>query len=778
MHRYKTNMIGVVVLLFLIQTIIAQQKHTISGYVRDENGEELIGANVYTNALGAGTVTNGYGFYSLTLPQGKYQLNISYIGYEPTSEEINLTEDLRIDVPLEPTSEFIEEVQITAERKDANVRSVEMSKTKLPMKTIKKIPVLMGETDIIKTIQLLPGVQMVGEGNSGFFVRGGAVDQNLILLDEATVYNPSHIGGFFSVFNGDAIKNVELYKGGIPAKYGGRLSSVLDIRMNEGSNQKFGAIGGIGAISSRATIDGPLFSEKGSFIVSGRRTYIDLFFPLFNQPQLDETSAYFYDLNGKVNYRINENNRVFLSAYTGRDVAKFSEFFEMSYGNITGTMRWNHVFNNKLFANYSVIFSNFDYRLGTPEGAFAFEWNANVIDKSFKNDYTWFVNPQNTIKFGFQAIHHTIKPGHGDPVDGSVFVPQSLPHNYGLENGIFIENEQDIDSRLTIQYGLRFSSFHNIGEGTIYNFNENFQVVDSTVHNSGNFFNNFTGLEPRLGIRYAVGKNNSVKASYNRMYQYIHLATNTTSSTPLDVWFMSNPNIKPQNADQVAAGYFHNIGDNAYELSAEVYYKKMHDAIDFKDHANLLLNEHFDGELRRGSAYSYGLELYARKQEGAFTGWVSYTLSKTRRKIEGINDGREYPTPYDRPHDLKIVSSYDITNRLNISANWVYATAMPYTVATDWAKHENLWYPVFSERNAVRLPGTDYHRLDISATWKNKPNKKLESSWTLSVYNAYNRHNLYSIVYEEREDGTSGPPVMNKMYLFGIIPTITWNFQF
>jgi hypothetical protein len=772
-----TTYIGVVVLLFSLQKLVAQQKSTVSGYVRDEGGEELIGANVYINTAGAGTVTNVYGFYSLTLPEGEYDLKVSYVGYEGAAEKVALNEDIRVDFSLEPTSEFIEEVEITAERKDANVRNVEMSKTKLPMKTIKKIPVLMGETDIIKTIQLLPGVQMVGEGNSGFFVRGGAVDQNLILLDEAVVYNPSHIGGFFSVFNGDAIKNVELYKGGIPAKYGGRLSSVLDIRMNEGSNQKFGAVGGIGAISSRATFEGPLFTDKASFIVSGRRTYIDLFFPLFNEPALDETSAYFYDLNGKVNYRINENNRIFLSAYSGRDYAKFSEFFQMDYGNITGTMRWNHVFSNKLFANYSIIFSNYDYSLGTPEGAFAFDWNANVIDKSFKNDYTWFVNPQNTIKFGFQAIYHTIKPGYANPMEGSVFVPQSLPHTYGLENGIFVENEQDLTTDITFQYGLRFSSFHNIGKGTIYNFNENYQVVDSTVHSSGSFFHDYSGFEPRLGIRYSVGTNNSIKASYNRTYQYIHLATNTTTSTPIDVWFMSNPNIKPQHADQVAAGYFHNFGNNAVEVSAEVYYKKMYDAVDFKDHASLLLNEHFDGELRRGSAYSYGLELYARKQEGKFTGWISYTLSKTRRKIQGINDGKEYPTPYDRPHDLKIVGSYDVTERLNISANWVYATAMPYTVAVGWGKHENLWHPVFSDRNAVRLPGTDYHRLDASVTWKNKSFKRFESSWTLSAYNAYNRHNLYSIVYEEREEG-GGPPVMNKMYLFGIIPTITWNFKF
>ncbi len=765
------------ILLLYSALAMGQDKHTIDGYIKDQNGEELIGANVFVGDGSVGTITNFYGYYSLTLEKGEYDVTVSFIGYEPKTERIRLNKDLKFNPMLTPATKTIDEIEITAERKDANVRELKMSTEKLPIKTIKKIPVLMGETDIIKSIQLLPGVQTVGEGNSGFFVRGGAVDQNLILLDEATVYNPAHIGGFFSVFNGDAIKNVELYKGGIPAYFGGRLSSVLDIRMNEGNNQRFSAVGGIGAISSRLTMEGPLFNEKTSFIVSGRRTYIDLFFPFFDNDALDESKAYFYDLNAKVNHRINENNRIFLSAYAGRDIANFSDFFEMGYGNITGTLRWNHVFSNKLFSNFTLISSNFDYNLGRPDGSFSFDWNANVIDKSFKNDYTYFLNPDNTIHFGFQVIHHTLKPGYNEPMEGSVFQIEDLEDNYGLEYAAFFQNEQKVNDRLSINYGLRFSAFQNIGKGTIYNYNENYQVIDSTLHPRNEVYNTYTHLEPRLGVRYLLNESSSFKASYNRMAQYIHLAINNTTSTPVDMWFLSNPNIKPQHADQVAVGYFKNFMDNAYELSVEGYYKKMYNAVDFKDHASLFLNKHFDGELRFGKAYSYGMEFQLKKQQGDLTGWISYTLSKTRRQIEGINNGEEYPTPYDRPHDLKIVAMYDILPRLNVSANWVYASPTPYTVAKEWYQHGNLWVPIYSRRNSYRVKGTDYHRLDVSVTWKNKPHKKWESSWTLSAYNAYNRFNLYSIVYKENEKN-AGPPEMHKMYLFGIIPTITYNFKF
>jgi hypothetical protein len=756
----------------------AQDNYTLSGYVNDVRGEALIGATVYETDDMAGVVTNDYGFFSLTLPEGEHEIIVSYIGYEKNSYNIVLQQDKKLSVKLKPESREIEEVVINAESKKANIEKVQMGAEKLSMKTMKKLPVLMGETDVIKMIQLLPGVQTIGEGNSGFFVRGGSVDQNLILLDDATVYNPSHLGGFFSVFNGDAIKNVELYKGAPPAKYGGRLSSVLDVRMKEGSTEGFHGTGGIGAISSRLTLEGPVFSEKASFIVSGRRTYIDLFFPLAKDEMTRESRAYFYDLNGKINVALNDKNRVFLSVYGGRDVTGFGDLFEMSYGNQTATLRWNHVFNNKLFSNITALYSDFNYHLGQNVGAFSFDWEAHVIDKSVSNDYTYYINPDNTIHFGGQVTLHTIKPGDVNPGPESAFNQLILPTHEAFESNLFIENEHKLGFRWNVRYGYRFTAFNNV-KGTIYNFDEEFRPLDSNKYSFGKPFNSYYGHEPRVGLRFRVNENISLKGSYNRSYQFIHLATNTAASTPIDVWFLSNPNIKPQSADQLALGYFQNFLNDGVELSVEAYYKEMYNVIDFKDHAELLLNPHFDGELRRGDGYSYGLELMAKKKQGDFTGWVSYTLSKTRRTIEDVNKGEEFPAPYDKPHDLKIVSSYDITNRLNIGATWVYASPLPMTVVKQWYQVENMWIPQYSKRNGTRLNGTAYHRMDLAATWKfkTKPGKNYKHDIMFSVYNLYGRHNLYSILYES-DEGQAGPPTMKKMYLFSVIPTFTYNFKF
>ena len=770
--------LNLILLVFLFSiSVSAQSKHTISGYVTDSKGESLIGANIVISEILKGVVSNNYGFYSITVPEGNYTVSITYLGYKSKNIPVKLESNKKINIKLEEETAQIENIEIVAEKRDVNIREISMSTEKLDIKTIKKVPSLFGETDIIKVIQLQPGVQTIGEGNSGFFVRGGAVDQNLILLDEAIVYNPAHLMGLFSVFNGDAIKNVTLYKGGIPAKYGGRLSSVLDVRMKEGNQQKISATGGIGAISSRLTLEAPVVKNKSSFIVSGRRTYYDLYFPFFKDSVIQKSSVYFYDLNAKFNYNINENNRVFLSAYTGQDVARFADFFSMQYGNKTATVRWNHIFNSKLFSNYTFIYSNFNYSLGQPTGSFAFTWKSNIIDYSFKNDYTYFLNPNNTINFGLQIIQHNIMPAKFEPSGESNFRGMKLPENFSYESALFMGNEHIISPKLTLSYGLRYSMFNNIG-GKIYSFSDDYEVVDTTDYKKGDVFNTYNGLEPRLAARILIDQKSSVKLSYNRTYQYLHLATNTAASTPLDVWFSSNPNIKPQYADQVAGGYFRNFMDNMLEASAEVYYKKMNDAVDFKDHASLIGNELFDAEIRSGSAYSYGLELYLRKKQGKFTGWISYTLSKTRRKIEDVNGGEEYPAPYDRPSDLKIVTSYQILPRINVSANWVFYNALPLTVANQWLKYENMWVPVYSKRNSIRFRGTDYHRLDVAVNYDFRKLFKgvYEHSLTLSVYNVYNRHNIYSLVYEENENG--GPPKLMKMYLFGIIPTFTYNFKF
>lgn len=765
------------IFILIVATTNAQDKFSVSGYITDASGESLVGANVIVNQLKKGAVTNNYGFFSLTLPKGDYKVQVSYIGYKVQDIPILLDKNQKLNIKLEESAEMMESVEVTAEKRDANIREVTMSTEKLDIKTIKRIPTLGGETDVIKVIQLQPGVQTVGDGNSGFFVRGGAVDQNLILLDEAVVYNPAHMGGFFSVFNGDAVKDVTLYKGGIPSRFGGRLSSILDVRMKDGSMNKVSGSGGVGLISSRLTLEAPLVNDKCSFILSGRRTYYDLFMPYLNDPMVKKSKSYFYDFNGKINYIVNDNNRVYLSAYSGQDVMKFGDVFEMSYGNITGTARWNHIFSDKMFANYTLIYSNFNYELGQPDGSFAFSWTSNIIDYSLKNDYTFYLNPNNTLTYGVQVMYHTIKPGKFDPGSESNFKSSELPHSFSLESAAFIGNEQKISSAITLQYGLRFSMFNNVG-GTLYKFDNSFNPIDSVIQKKGKIYHTYTGLEPRFSLMVKTGNKSSVKASYNRMFQYLHLATNTAATTPLDVWFSSNQNIKPQYADQVALGFFRNFDNNMFEASAEVYYKKMHNAIDFKDHAQLFGNTYFDGELRRGDAYSYGLELYVRKQQGKLTGWISYTYSKTRKKINGLNNNEEYPSPYDRPNDLKVVVSYDFTPRLNVSANWVYYTALPMTVANQWFSYEGMWVPEYSARNSYRVPENDYHRLDLAVNWENKPvfHDKFHSTWTLSVFNVYNRHNLNSLVYQENPNG--GPPEIYKMYLFKTIPTITYNFKF
>ncbi|QQS51903.1 MAG: TonB-dependent receptor [Bacteroidota bacterium] len=769
--------IVLVLFLLLFAWIVQAQKFTISGHVFDEAGESLVGANVIVKELTLGTVTNPYGFYSITLPKGTYTLEISYMGYGQQNQVVDLSKDTKLVFNLKETSEMIESVTVTAERRDVNIRDVSMSSEKLDIKTIERIPTFMGEADVIKAIQLQPGVSVVGEGTSGFYVRGGAVDQNLILLDEAVVYNPSHFGGFFSVFNPDAIKSVELFKGGIPAKYGGRQSSVLDVQMRDGNAQRFAAKGGVGTLASRVTLEAPI-NEKSSFLVSGRRTYYDMFFPLFNEPVLQDTKVFFWDVNVKGNYHINENNRVFLSLYSGKDVVKLGSFFQMGYGNATGTLRWNHVFNSRLFSNFMFIGSRYNYSLGQPTGGFAFDWTSRIDDYSFKNDYTYYLNPNNSVCFGVQLMYHKLLPGKFEPLGESTFNEMEIPTEYSYESAVYVCNEQNISDRFSLQYGLRFSMFNNAG-GVANRYNEEGEFLDSLVYEQGNIYNTYYGFEPRIGARYTLNEKNSVKASYNRMIQYLHLATNSQAPTPFDIWFTSNQNIQPQLTDQIAVGYFRNFNNNMFEASVEGYYKWLNNTIDFKDHSVIFGNEQLDGEVRQGVGYAYGAEFYVRKSQGKLTGWVSYTWSLTRRKIEDINHDNEYPTNYDRPNDIKIVLSYDATRRLNVSANWVYYTAMPFTVATSYSRYQNYYLPKFSDRNAYRFPGTDYHRLDLAATIDlNKvPNRKYQQSLTLSVYNAYNRHNLYSVLYVDDPESVSGIQ-MNKMYLFKVIPAITYNFTF
>lgn len=752
---------------------------TISGSIKDAStGEVLIGATMYVEETKSGTISNLYGFYSMSLPAGTYHLVFAYLGYQTYKTEVNLSENKVINVEMKPSSESIDEITVTSERKDANVMEAQMGVEKLKGKTIKNVPVLMGETDLVKVIQLLPGVSPTSEGSSGFSVRGGNPDQNLILLDEANVYNAGHLMGFFSVFNNDAIKDVKLYKGDIPASNGGRLSSLLDIRMKDGNSKKFSGTGGIGTISSRLTLEGPIGSEKTSFIVSGRRTYVDLFLPLASDEAVRDNKLYFYDFNAKINHTINDNNRIYLSGYFGRDIFK-NNFSEMNFGNRTVTFRWNHIFSPKLFSNLTLIGSQYDYALGTTAGGSnSFEWESNLYDLSAKLDFDYYVNPNNTVEFGAQTIFREILPGLARGKDeNSLYNEIRVPQNRSFEHAIYAQNTQKVSDWLVLKYGLRWSVFQNIGAGIQYYYDENYDFERKESYGTGEVYNTYNGIEPRIGASFILNRSTSIKASYNRTFQYLHLASNSTSGTPLDIWFPSSPNVKPQKADQVALGLFRNFSDNTIETSIEGFYKKMHNTIDFKDHPDLLLNEYLEGELRFGEAEAYGLEMMVRFNKSNWNGWVSYTLSRVERDIPEINNGQPYLSPYDHTHDCSIVLNRKLSERTSVSANWVFYTGSPVTFPVGRYDVGGDIIPLYSQRNAERMP--DYHRLDLSLIFngKKKENKKWHGEWVFSVYNAYGRKNAWAINFVRDEDDPTITKAQ-KTYLFSFIPSVTYNFKF
>jgi len=754
-----------------------EKKYTISGNIRDAaNGEDLIGAGVVISGTRTGTVSNAYGFYSLSLPKGTYLLLFSYIGYRKKAIEIELSEDTKMNVNLDIDAEQLSEIVVSAEGKNANVTKAEMSVEKLTAKSIKTVPALMGEVDVIKAIQLLPGVQSTSEGSSGFSVRGGGHDQNLILLDEATVYSASHLMGFFSVFNNDAIKDVTLYKGDIPASFGGRLSSLLDIRSKDGNSQRFSGTGGIGLISSRLTLEGPLGS-KASGLISGRRTYADLFLKLASDEDLRKSSLYFYDMNAKLNLRIDDNNRIFLAGYLGRD--NFStKFAGMDFGNKTVTARWNHIFSPKVFSNFTLIGSFYDYYLKSDiSSQLNEEWKSKMNDYGMKADFSYLPNPKNNIKFGYNFVYHYFTPGQGGGIgENSIVGEISLPKEYAMEHAVYLTNETTIAEKLKLKYGLRYSLFQNIANGEELDFLKDYEVDYTKTYKKGKVYNNQQQLEPRVGVTYIMNDIHSMKASYSRMAQYIQLASNSASGSPLDVWFQASQNVKPQLCDQFAIGYFRNFADSEYEASAEIYYKKMKDVVDFKDHADLMGNEDLEHELRFGKGYAYGLELMLRKNTGRLNGWVSYTLSKSRRKIDDINDGNWYRSPYDKPHNISIVGNYELNSKWMISANWVYASGTPVTYPTGRFQVGNDYIPIYSGRNEFRYPA--YHRLDLSATMQlSKPGKRFKHELNFSLYNAYGRKNPWTITFQQEDDNRE-EVYAEKVYLFTFIPSITWNFTF
>lgn len=751
----------------------------ISGYIKDaDTGESLIGASVVVKELSVGTVSNNYGFYSLTVPSGAYTLACSYIGYQSKQQKIELTENIRLEIDLDPVSKELGEVQVSGDRKDKNLSQVEMGVEQLQQKTIKSIPALLGEVDLIKAIQLLPGVHSTAEGSNGFSVRGGSPDQNLILLDEANVYNASHLMGFFSVFNNDAIKDLKLYKGDVPAQYGGRLSSLLDVRMKDGNSKEVSGMGGIGSISSRFTIDGPIKKDKTTFLLSGRRTYLDLFLPLSSDEDVKNSRLYFYDASLKLTHRFNENNRMYVSGYLGRDVMK-SSFFRMGFGNRTFTLRWNHIFNPKLFMNLTTVWSRYDYELGTSEDEpSSWVWNSDLEDLGLKADFSYFITPKQSLKFGVQCFHHTFNPGAAMGVgEQSIFGEYIVDKSYALEHAIYLSHQLKIGDKLTVKYGLRASLFQNVGPGTVYSYDQNYEVVDSTSYGSGDVYQNYWGLEPRLGVNYMLGNNWSVKFNYNRSRQTIQQASNTAAGSPLDVWFPASPNVKPQVADQWALGVFRNFNEGIYQASLEGYYKKMRNTIDFADHADLLLNKYLEGELRIGSSKAYGLEFLLKKTAGDLTGWIGYTLSRAERTILGINAGKAYLAPFDKTHDVSVVMSYQLSKRTSLSANWIYSTGQPVTLPVQRYEIQGAIVPYYTERNGARYD--DYHRLDLSLALqgRNKKSHAWRGEWVFSIYNVYNHKNTWALNFVQDSEN---PDVTyaEKTYLFPIIPAVTYNFKF
>ncbi|HTG66381.1 MAG TPA: TonB-dependent receptor [Flavobacterium sp.] len=790
----KKNVFLFLVLFISIATF-AQDKFTLSGIITDaKNNETLIGVNLYFPDLKIGTTTNEYGFYSISVPKGDQNLSISYLGYQSIQKNISLTQSTKMNWALNENGEMLNEVVVSDTKGRANTRTPEMSVNKLSISAIKKMPVVLGEVDVIKSILLLPGVTNAGEGASGFNVRGGGADQNLILLDEATIYNSSHVFGFFSVFNPDAIKDLKLYKGGIPARFGGRASSVLDIYQKDGNSNEFHMNGGIGLISSRLLAEGPIVKDRGSFLIGGRASYAHLFLKLSEDQK--NNSAYFYDLNTKLSYKINDNNNIYLSGYFGRDVFAINKSFSNIYGNSTLNLRWNHLFSDKLFSNLSLIYS--DYYYGLDLDFIGFNWDSGIKNYNIKYDFKNYISDNFKLNYGANAIYYNFNPGTIKPSEaGSGINPDQLDRKYAFEPSLYIEAENKLNKKLTVAYGLRYSMFYRLGNSTI-NFYENnnpvtfnpvFQIYEKATPTSTKYYSknktieSFDNFEPRFAVSYQLNEDQAIKASYNRMLQYLQLVSNTSSPTPLDVWMPSDNYIKPQIADQLALGYFKNIRNGDYSLEIETYYKKIQNRMDYIDGADLIANEAIEQVVLNGRMRSYGLELMLKKNEGRLNGWISYTLSKSEQQTPGrtpeetgINYGEWYNSAYDKTHNLAITSAYHLNDKWDFGANFALQSGQPVTYPDGKYNYLGVDVPSYGLRNQNRLPA--YHHLDISATLtpaKNK-NRNWKGEWVFSIYNLYNRKNAASINFKQNEDTAANEAV--KTSIFGIVPAVSYNFKF
>lgn len=779
--------------LLISSAIFSQDKVTISGTIKDKKSTEtLIGVNIFVEELKIGTSTNEYGFYSITLPPGQYRLKFSYVGFDTYEQILTIKENYKFDYDLSETDKMLEEVIVATTKKATDIRSSEMSVNKLSIQTIKKIPVVLGEVDIIKSILQLPGVTNAGEGQSGFNVRGGSADQNLILLDEATIYNSSHLFGFFSVFNADAIKDLKLYKGGIPSRFGGRLSSVLDIYQKEGNKEDYKYSGGIGIISSRLLAEGPISKGKGSFLIAGRASYGHLLLKLAN----NKNSASFYDLNTKFNYRINDKNKLFLSGYFGRDLFDLNGIFVNTYGNSFVNLRWNHLFSDKLFSNASFIYS--DYYYGLNFNLFDFKWDSGIQNFNLKYDFKHYLGNETKLTYGINSQYYNFNPGTINPTsEESGINKKQLDKKYALETAFYFDVDQKISEKIGVNYGLRYSTFYRLGQQNINIYENNQAVIYNAAfdiyekatpigtksYGKNETIASFDNIEPRLAISYALNENQSIKASYNRMTQYLHLITNTQSPTPLDIWSPSDNFFKPQLLDQIALGYYKNFSDDNYSLEIEAYYKKIKNRIDYIDGAELIANNNIEQVILNGKGRSYGIEFMLRKNTGKFNGWISYTLSRAeqqtpgRNSLEpGINDGKWYKSGYDKLHNLSITSTYILNNKWIFGGVFSLQSGQPVTYPNGQYEYGGIIVPSFGNRNEDRLP--IYHHLDLSATYIPKPNKQKgwQSEWVFSIYNIYNRQNAASIKFRQNEDTGTNEAV--KFSIFGIVPGVTYNFKF
>jgi hypothetical protein len=758
--------------------VFAQKRFTVSGTIKDAaTGETLIGATVRLKEIPqSGTTANNYGFYSLTGGQGNYTIVVSYTGYATNEQPIQLDKSVSLNVSLSAKNQ-LQEVVIGGNRPNNDqLVSPQMGVEKLNMAQINNVPVLLGEKDVLKTISLLPGVQAAGEGNTGFFVRGGASDQNLILLDEATVYNASHLLGFFSTFNSDAIKGVSLYKGGLPAEYGGRLSSVLDVQMLDGNKKDFGVEGGLGLISSRIKVEGPIDSGKGSFLVSARRTYIDLFTKASKDSVVKGSSLYFYDINAKGNYHFDDRNALFISGYFGHDDIGLKNTFGTNWGNATGTIRFNHIFSNKLFSNTSLIYSNYHYDVESFLTNDDFQATSKITDINFKEDLQYSASDTHTLKFGLNILHHTIAPGDITSSSTSSINNNSVEQRYGFENALYLSDDWKASSRLTLLYGLRLSGVALLGPGTFNTYNAAGNVTSSAVYSSNQLVKNYVNLEPRFSASYQLSDENSIKASYNRNTQNIHLLNNSTSANPTDLYVLSSNNIKPEIADQVSTGWFKNFNDNQFEFSAEAYYKWLQNQIDYKDGANLVANQDVESQLVFGSGRAYGLELYLKKKYGRFNGWLSYTLSRTEDRFAAIDNNKYFPASQDRTHNFSAVGIYKLNKRWTLSGTFIYATGNAVSYPTGKYDNGGLTTFSYSGRNGYREPANN--RLDLGATLEGKEHKKYHSSWTFSIYNVYAHWDPYTITFRDSKAVPNTTEAVETSLFPKPIPSVTWNFKF